>query len=216
MNANSLWPICTARTLLVVVGTAIGVFVLGLVLVWLFNTPISQIFLRHEYLLGNYATHHQLLTRDEVAQLNGFIRRGVIAKPDEVFTALISFYDKIVVLLVALLGVVGAFAYISVRTISRRDAETFADESASRAANAHFQSADFRTTVEEIIESQLASYLPEIQQIQKGMENLALQQEELQSLVERAEAVIAQRDQGEDLSAGTTVAPGNSIDPDGD
>lgn len=183
-----------------VLGFLVGVLVAAMVggLLFFRTNPVSQSLFGNRVLIVEPAD--KKMTRAELDQVRNFIRKGYISKPDELITALTSFYDSVIVLLIAINGIVGVLAYLSVRGLSRRSAEDMAKDSAHAAVSQYFDSLVFNKLLMQSVQEELGEIKGDAEKV---MEALSNKQEELETILQRAQEVIANNDRTEEVQDGT-------------
>lgn len=177
-------------------------FLLGIIFaVWVFvllyayTNPFSQSAFGERLLITNEAVVTKM-TPAELAQTRSLIQKGYISKPDDLLTALTSFYDTVVIVLIAIISLAGVFAYVSVRALSRRAAEDMAKESAKAAVDSYLESMVFNKMLIGAVQDELGEIKSDSEEM---LEKLASKLDEVEVVLRQAERMIANNDRAEIL-----------------
>lgn len=99
------------------------------------------------------------LSRIDQQALHKLIDSGAVISPENIFTHTMAYYDNIIVILVALLGIMGILAFMYARGLSKDHAEKVAAESARQYVSNHFASKAFDKEVESRLSLSASQYL---------------------------------------------------------
>jgi len=158
---------------------------------------------------------NDVLTTEQAEALVQLTRVGVVISPEELISEITSFYSTMIQILLAILTVIGIVAFLSLRSLSRDQAEKVAESAIIN----HFEKQKFHEDVADIVMRATDPYLLKIKnrldeisssQLQiDDMDEVMKEVAQIQSAVEELDAqigtissVISKLDDSEDL-AGT-------------
>lgn len=127
---------------LLFLGAAVGCFLFCNFSSFITHNDFLDILTEAKAVLTVYPKKQQL-TPSEIASLHLLVENGVVLTQDQLLGMLAEFYNNILNSLVVILSLLGLFTFISIRSLSKRDAETVAHEEVGRVVETKFQDIEF-------------------------------------------------------------------------
>jgi polyhydroxyalkanoate synthesis regulator protein len=120
---------------------------------------------------------NDVLTTEQAEALLQLTKAGVVISPEELISEIVSFYSTMIQILLAILTVIGIVAFLSLRSLSRDQAEKVAESAISN----HVEKQKFHKDVADIVMKATDPYL---QQVKNKLEEISSKQLQIDDIDE--------------------------------
>lgn len=134
------------KSILVLIGVAIGVFILCNLSNFIAHEDFLQRLTGASAVLSFYPNKSEVSV-EELKALKMLIEGGHVLTQDQLLSVLTEFYNNIINGLIVVISLLGIFAYFSIRSLSRRDAEEIVEKEAVKAVEARLADVEYVTNL---------------------------------------------------------------------
>lgn len=170
------------------------VLIASLILGFFLFFNFSFLILREDFLsfltggIGVLMPSSSKLSSLELENLQSLINGGHVLTHDQLLEAVSAFYNNTINTLIVVISLLGVFAYLSIRSLSRRDAEDIAEVATDKVIDQKFSNSEYVVDV--------LNRSGQIRSLIEAHENLVDENEKRNSLYEDMEAKVKRVEQG--------------------
>jgi hypothetical protein len=152
--------------------------------------PVSEYVFSDRFVLVDGVKNNDILNEQTYNQIKELYDKGLLSTPAELFTALTTFYDTIIIVLIVIITVFGVLAYFSVRALSHRTAEEMARNSAKDGVLNYLKSKEFHDNIVSEMSEQLGD-------LTEGNRKALELVDQLENIIKKGEQFISNADKSE-------------------